>query len=303
VLYLGCRIARDNKWLRYDSKTGDALCYQEWAFIMNCGIPRTLQGSQAEGSLSRQDFDCACKRPTASIISPLGILPSIAFLRIIDLLAPFTLFSLSVANPTISGDPWRIAKVLLLGCSAMGSFGTGMASLQLDMESLSKKTQPADMRLRVGCSAALGTLAVLYLLWFVTHACKARWFLKGVFVGSVVCWLSMRFAGSASDHKAEGSSFIWLDKLNLSGLLAVVAGILNSERGIPNSLHGQDDGADDNSDSNDDGGDNDDRRRDDGDTEDQISHCRRNSGRQDQDTSAEVDLADLGLSFVAQSVL
>jgi hypothetical protein len=54
----------------------------------------------------------------------------------------------------------------------------------------------------------------------------------------------MRLLGASSsssdedDGDKERQGFLWLDKLNLFLLVAVVAGILNSERGLLASLGG-----------------------------------------------------------------
>lgn len=137
-------------------------------------------------------------------------------------------------------DCWRIPKALALGMCAMGSFGTGMASLQLDMAAdLATGSQPADMGLRVACSATLGVVAVFYPLWFLAHSQKARRFLQGVCFTCAASWLCVRLVGTSGNEdkiRGNGGDFLWLDKLNFFLLVAVLAGIINAERGIFSSL-------------------------------------------------------------------
>jgi len=121
-----------------------------------------------------------------------------------------------------------------------------MASLQLDMAADSTaRSQPADMGLRVACSATLAVVAVFYPLWFLAHSRKARRFLGGVCFTSAASWLCVRLVGSSgNEDKAggSGSDFLWLDKLNFFLLMAVLAGIINAERDLFSSLGGQESG-------------------------------------------------------------
>jgi len=134
----------------------------------------------------------------------------------------------------------------------MGSFGTGMASLNLDMANHPARdgtdTEPAYMGLRVSSSLLLGVLAVGYPFWFLNQARKARRFIAGGVCVGAVCWLIARLhdsgAGNAEDRRGPGSDYIWLDKLNFFGWLAVIVGILNAERSLFSSSEADDDTGD-----------------------------------------------------------
>ncbi|KAK1832547.1 hypothetical protein QBC39DRAFT_348312 [Podospora conica] len=163
---------------------------------------------------------------------PLWNLRSGVISRILRLFIP--LFGISVV---LAGDPWylHVPKVLLLGVSAMGSFGTGMASLNLDMADPARGDGPAHMSLRIAASLLVGILAVGYSFWFLlSHARKTRRFISGMFCASVF-WLIVRLVRGSSDRdktSGGGSDYIWLDELNLLGCVATVVGILNAQRSM-----------------------------------------------------------------------
>ncbi|KAK4444443.1 hypothetical protein QBC34DRAFT_184431 [Podospora aff. communis PSN243] len=155
--------------------------------------------------------------------------------RILRLLLPFFMISASLAiDAHHTRDPWHVTKVLLLGTSAMGSFGTGMASLNLDMANPSTRGGPGEMSLRVVSSVLVATLLVAYPFWFLKKARKTRRFISGM-VCTGAFWVMVRLLRgmSTSDKRVDTKSdYIWLDELILLGCIATVVGILNAERGI-----------------------------------------------------------------------
>jgi hypothetical protein len=126
----------------------------------------------------------------------------------------------------------------------------------------------------------------------------------------------MRLASSAGDEKADNSNFLWLDKVNLSACLSIIAGILNVERGLFNSLHEQDD---DTCSDNGDGGSNgsngretedEDRPRSGErgrprnlDPENQAGYPLRSGGRRDQDSGASSGIVNAAVGGVIQAGL
>jgi hypothetical protein len=155
--------------------------------------------------------------------------------RILRLVVPFFMISASLAvDPHHTRGSWHVTKVLLLGTSAMGSFGTGMASLNLDLANPSTGGGPADMSLRVASSVLVGALVVAYSFWFLNKARKTRRFISGMACTGAF-WVMVRLLRgmSTSDKSVDPKSgYIWLDELILLGCVATVVGILNAERGI-----------------------------------------------------------------------
>ena len=70
---------------------------------------------------------------------------------ILSFVLPVAFLPLTLAEPCL--DKWRIVTVMSVGASAMGSLATSVASLHLDIESVSKNTRPADVPLRIGATA------------------------------------------------------------------------------------------------------------------------------------------------------
>ncbi|KAK0639170.1 hypothetical protein B0T16DRAFT_449948 [Cercophora newfieldiana] len=156
--------------------------------------------------------------------------------RLLRFFAPLFMISVSLAlTAPLTRVPWHVPKVLMLATSAMGSFGTGMVSLNLDMSPPSGSAGPADMSLRVISSLLVAVLAVGYSFWFLGQAPhKTRQFNRGVSL-AVVLWIIVRLLrASGNSDKAErsGSDYLWLDEINLLACASVVAGIVNAERSI-----------------------------------------------------------------------
>lgn len=156
-------------------------------------------------------------------------------LRLWFVLAMATLVS---ANPPI---PHRIPKIVMVGTSAMASLGTGMTALQLDEPDDPRAAQHAKMALRIGSSACLAALVVGYTLWFLrgSHQ-KRRAFVYGFGACSFVLWLFVRPSLASPTADGERGAFLWLDTVNLFGLVAVITGILNAESSLFGSLFSQD---------------------------------------------------------------
>jgi hypothetical protein len=148
--------------------------------------------------------------------------------------------SLVAANPALAGDRYRTPKLMLLGTSAVSSLGTGLASLQLEIPNDLHATRLVKMCLRIACSTFLGTLAVGYSLWFLPYAQKRHRFLSGLGAVGLFLWMFMRRDPSPAANDM-GDAFAWLDDLNLFGLIAVVAGILNAESSLMTSAFPHDD--------------------------------------------------------------
>jgi hypothetical protein len=125
------------------------------------------------------------------------------------------------------------------------------------------------MTLRIACSTSLAFLVVAYTLWFLNIGGSGGWearrkkraFLIGFWVCSIFCWVFVRpvsgfavaapapapvpvpGAGAGGDGTGKGAAgageedgFVWLDGVNLFGLIAVVVGILNAEGGLFGAL-------------------------------------------------------------------
>ena len=161
---------------------------------------------------------------------------------LLRLLLPPTLLSLlPLVTSTPVLIPYRTPKIIFLSFSAISSLSTGMTSLQLPPD-LDRGIQLAKMWLRILCSVALGVLTVCYTLWFLNgwYARKKRAFLAGFLGCTVFCWVfvnpGLQQGGSSSGEGGkkggEGDGFVWLDELNLFGLIAVVVGILNAESSL-----------------------------------------------------------------------
>ncbi len=157
------------------------------------------------------------------------------------LLLPPTLLSLlPLVTAAPSLIPYRTPKIIFLSFSAISSLSTGMTSLQLPPD-IDNDIQLAKMWLRILCSVALGVLTVCYTLWFLNgwYARKKRAFLAGFLGCTVFCWVFVNpglqggsSSGDGGKKGGEGDGFVWLDELNLFGLIAIVVGILNAESSL-----------------------------------------------------------------------
>jgi len=168
-------------------------------------------------------------------------------LRLLRFFIPFYMVSVSLALTTsLPRVPWHASKVFLLAASAMGSFGTGMMSLNLDMASPSGGTRPADMSLRVVSSLLVGVLFVGYVFWFLGQRTKRALLKRAQFkkgtslvIGLWVIVRLLRAASSSDGAERNGSHYLWLDELNILACASVVAGIANAERSIFSSAEGE----------------------------------------------------------------
>lgn len=178
----------------------------------------------------------------------------------------------------------------------MGSFGTGMASLNLDIAAPSKGGVPAEMGLRVASSLLVGVLVVGYSFWFLlNHARKTRRFISGMFFAGGL-WLVVRLLrGSSDSDKAggSGSDYIWLDELNLLACVATVVGILNAQRRLFSAAEGEGGGV------NLHGGHLQDTR---GDVESQVDR-RRPDARRDEDGTNDTRLRLMDIAISATSAV
>ncbi|OIW33054.1 hypothetical protein CONLIGDRAFT_162006 [Coniochaeta ligniaria NRRL 30616] len=159
------------------------------------------------------------------------VISSLSLVKFLRIYLPLAFVSLVLADPASAANRHRTPKLLLLGGSAISSLGTGMTSLQLELADDPHWTKVAKMSLRIACSTFLGILAVGYPLWFLPYAQKTQRFLSGLCGIGFFLWLFVR-RDPASAAVETGDAFAWLDDLNLFGLIAVVAGILNAESSL-----------------------------------------------------------------------
>jgi hypothetical protein len=125
----------------------------------------------------------------------------------------------------------------LIGASGFASLGTSMYSLQLEKNPTNPlATSFTKIWLRYAGSASLAIFGVGYALRFLRRYSqqKRRAFLVGFLVCSLVCWVLVR-----PSMENDSDAFRWLDIVNLFGLFAVVAGILNAESSLLSSLCSQ----------------------------------------------------------------
>ncbi|KAK1756486.1 hypothetical protein QBC47DRAFT_360172 [Echria macrotheca] len=178
------------------------------------------------------------------------ILRSSAFHKLIRAWIPFALLSLAHARL----DPWRTHKVIGMGVSAVSTLGTSLASMQVDHVA-GEEGKMAKMTLRIICSVSLMILAGGYITCFLHNGRKARPFLKGFFSVALACVIFVGlFLGSST--AAPTDEFAILDRINVTGLMSVLAGIFNAESRLFESFCGEQGSAND-GDHDDDGDDND----------------------------------------------
>lgn len=120
----------------------------------------------------------------------------------------------------------RAAKVAATAVSAFVSFGTGMTSLQLEVDSSAGGTSVAKMCLRIFSSTFLLALIGCFMHWFCAGAERTKRFVSAAFAVLFFGWVLTRVVATPSAGGVV-DTFTWLDKVNLFGLLAAVAGIIN----------------------------------------------------------------------------
>lgn len=120
----------------------------------------------------------------------------------------------------------RAAKVAATAVSALVSFGTGMTSLQLEVDSSAGGTRVAKMCLRIFSSTFLLALIGCFMHWFCAGAERMKRFIAAAFAVLFFGWVLNRVVATPSAGDVI-DTFSWLDKVNLFGLLAAVAGITN----------------------------------------------------------------------------
>lgn len=120
----------------------------------------------------------------------------------------------------------RAAKVAATAVSALVSFGTGMTSLQLEVDSSAGGTRVAKMCLRIFSSTFLLALIGCFMHWFCAGAERTKQFIAAAFAVLFFGWVLTRVVATPSAGDVV-DTFSWLDKVNLFGLLAAVAGIIN----------------------------------------------------------------------------
>ena len=177
------------------------------------GIAAWSQPNNATSTVGR----CSCGRLST-------------YLSIILTMVGLVSASLPVSHP--------IPKTLMIGTSAMACLSTGLTALQLDAPN---DPRVAKTALRITSSAFLAALFVGYTLWFLRGARhKKRAFVYSVGTCSFLLWLFIRPSLAPSSSAAgEHDTFLWLDTVNLFGLVAVLIGILNAETGLFASLSPQ----------------------------------------------------------------
>ncbi|KAK1833638.1 hypothetical protein QBC39DRAFT_345707 [Podospora conica] len=142
--------------------------------------------------------------------------------KAIRLLA-FSSLALSVAA---NEDHHRAAKIATTAVSAFVSFGTGMTSLQLEIDSSTAGTRVAKMCLRIFSSTFLLALIGCFMHWFCAGAERTKRFISAAFGVLFLGWVLTRVVAAPSAGGVN-DAFSWLDSVNLVGLLAAVAGIIN----------------------------------------------------------------------------
>lgn len=120
----------------------------------------------------------------------------------------------------------RAAKVATTAVSALVSFGTGMTSLQLEADSSAGGTSVAKMCLRMLSSTSLLALIGCFMHWFCAGAERTKRFISAAFAVLFFGWVLTRVVATPSAGDVV-DTFTWLEKVNLFGLLAAVAGIIN----------------------------------------------------------------------------
>ena len=132
--------------------------------------------------------------------------------------------------------PNSLLKSLMLGTSAVASFGTSMTAKGLDDPDNPRGAQHVKMALRIGSSACLAVFFAGYTLWFLrgTHQKKRAFVFSGGGC-ALVLWLVFARPSPASGD-GERDSFVWMDSLNLVGLFAVITGILNAESSLVGAI-------------------------------------------------------------------
>ncbi|KAM7214264.1 hypothetical protein V8F06_010381 [Rhypophila decipiens] len=189
----------------------------------------------AVASSARQDWTTHPVFPWTDLVVGIAKSHSILGKLICLWLLLFLAQLVCAAGPHVA---YRVPKMVTLAISTLGSLGTGMTSLQFNDPDDPKGTQLAKIWLRIAGSACLLTLTVGYTLWFLNcplkkqvfmeqYAQKKRSFLLGLGGCSMICWLFLKLASPATDEP-----FLWIDTLNLLGLLAVITGILNAESSL-----------------------------------------------------------------------
>jgi hypothetical protein len=152
---------------------------------------------------------------------------SISRLRRLDAKAT-GLSMLSLLTLRVSADEvhHRAAKVAATAVSALVSLGTGMTSLQLEIDSSVTGTRVAKMCLRIFSSTFLLALIGCFMHWFCAGAERTKRFISAAFAVLFFGWVVTRVVAAPSAGDVI-DAFSWLDKVNLFGLLAAVAGIIN----------------------------------------------------------------------------
>ncbi|KAK0748518.1 hypothetical protein B0T21DRAFT_407029 [Apiosordaria backusii] len=123
---------------------------------------------------------------------------------------------------------YRTPRLILLGTSAVGSWVTGMTALLLEIPEEPEKERLFRMSLRIASPTFLGVLVVAYSLWYLSRAQKTQRFLYALCSIGLILWVFVH-RDPSTDTVDKGDAFTWLDYLNLSNLIAVMAGILNAE--------------------------------------------------------------------------
>ncbi|KAK3387349.1 hypothetical protein B0H63DRAFT_469859 [Podospora didyma] len=122
--------------------------------------------------------------------------------------------------PDTKHNPWLVG---LLGGLAMTSFLTGMAESMLNSDQL-----PGRIALSLLSYASLGLLTMGYSLAFLTTAVQAGLFAAGAVPVGLLFWILIS-REQPSAGMAGNNSAAWLRNFNGIGLMAVLAGILNTQ--------------------------------------------------------------------------
>lgn len=170
-----------------------------WMTTSTENQPRIRHTTQDDAGYQVNRFNCRLRRLNSKAIG-LSILPLLAL--------------------HVSADElhYRAAKFAATAVSALVFFGTGMTSLQIEIDSSATGTRVAKMCLRVFSSAFLLALIGCFMHWFCAGQERTKRFTSAVFAVLFFGWMLTRVVATPSAGDV-GDAFSWLDKVNLFSLL------------------------------------------------------------------------------------